>query len=462
MRWENFRSFADTGWVEVKPITVVIGSNNSGKTSLHAPLLLMKQTVESADPSTALVTAGELVDVGSFEDAVHCHRKEQAIGLSVQWDHALDPDRKQGALGADRPGSVHWKFIGSDGPSTVVLGETTIGDIFGRPLLTRRRMKSGNYSIAKFPEKLSTAKKSPVERAMVQRIRDAQPDGFLFSEDEIEQAGLLARARAQIAGSSGDNSEFYKLPASAALSMYRATVGYTRSAFEAFLNEIYYVGPIRERLRRFYEVSSARPQSVGTRGEDAPQLIYRWRHDLVRMDELDRWLSRFGFNQDLKIVEHGDYAFSLLLKGAKSTPSMGFVDLGFGLSQILPLIVQGLNASAGDMVVAEQPEIHLNPALQATLADLFVQFANDGLWSYIETHSEHLLLRLRRLVAEGVISSDMIALYYVERVGQKSHVRQIPMYSDGSIAPDTWPKEFFGESLRDAVGLAEAQMRLDH
>jgi predicted ATPase len=136
-----------------------------------------------------------------------------------------------------------------------------------------------------------------------------------------------------------------------------------------------------------------------------------------------------------------------------------YADTGFGVSQVLPLIVQGLYGDEDTMLIAEQPEIHLNPKLQALLADLFCDFASRKVNVLVETHSEHLLLRLRRLIAEGSIKSNQVALYYVERDKDKSLIREIPIKDNGHVEIKEWPRGFFQDSLRESIGLASAQSK---
>jgi len=119
--------------------------------------------------------------------------------------------------------------------------------------------------------------------------------------------------------------------------------------------------------------------------------------------------------------------------------------------------VQALTADPNSLTIAEQPEIHLNPRLQYLLADLFVEMANTEHRVIVETHSEHLLLRLRRLIAEKVIQSDKIAIYFVERIDGKSTVRQIPLEANGNIPSDQWPQGFFEDTLKESLALASAQ-----
>jgi predicted ATPase len=87
------------------------------------------------------------------------------------------------------------------------------------------------------------------------------------------------------------------------------------------------------------------------------------------------------------------------------------------------------------LTIAEQPEIHLNPRLQYVLADLFVEMANSDHRVIVETHSEHLLFRLRRLVADGKIDHKRVAIYFVEKVNGVSGIRRVDLLGNGHVCP---------------------------
>lgn len=166
-------------------------------------------------------------------------------------------------------------------------------------------------------------------------------------------------------------------------------------------------------------------------------------------------MQRFEFGESLELHNMSEDLFSLTFN--TKSKQTNIADAGFGASQVLPLVVQALAALRNSITLAEQPEIHLNPRLQVVLADLFVNMANADHRLVVETHSEHLLLRVRRLVARGEISPDKVAIYFVEKRGDASHIRQIPLGENGDIEPDVWPAGFFEDSLREAIGLASEQ-----
>lgn len=485
VEWRNFRSFENTGPLEIRPITVVIGSNNSGKTSLLAPLLLLKQTLESPTRATGLLTNGPLTNVGSFRDIVFQHRSDRTVSFTLTWDWSDDDVGPEGdnPIGNVPPVSARFDFSRSDTDDTAELCAYEVKDVYGRTMMLRRRSKDGHYTLEKVPE-LGEDEASDFDVLAQAILEQARPHHFLFTSEAFVHATIAqlqrleqdaenlqgedaeegAESSADIAqpeeGDDGPTTDpgpddpFFP---SKSVRLYTQIATIVENRIHKMLGQLHYIGPLRERPRRVYELSGEMPRDVGTRGEFAPEIIYRWEDRSERMQELQRWLRHFGFSEKLEAIGQGEYAFSLRLRRNKNAEPTALIDLGFGTSQILPLIVQGLISPRDRMIVAEQPEIHLNPALQAKLADLFVSFANDKHLSvFIETHSEHLLLRLRRLVAEDQIRSDDIAIYYVDRVRGRSRVRRVEMDDMGHI--EAWPDDFFEEGLHESIGLAEAQV----
>ena len=120
LRWKNFRAFEDTGWITLAPLTILIGPNNSGKTSITSPLRLLGQTVASSDGVTPLVTRGDLIDAGSYKDIVHQHdlAKELFFGIRYHIHESKEPpnNRRLGKIGKYPPGAAEFTFSGSEAP----------------------------------------------------------------------------------------------------------------------------------------------------------------------------------------------------------------------------------------------------------------------------------------------------------------------------------------------------------
>ena len=138
-------------------------------------------------------------------------------------------------------------------------------------------------------------------------------------------------------------------------------------------------------------------------------------------------------------------------------------DVGFGVSQVLPVLVMLAYARKGDTLILEQPEIHLHPAVQSGLADIIIETALVQV--IVESHSEHLLTRLQRRIAEVhlprglTLESRDIAMYFCEQPGKESRIERLEIDDFGNIS--NWPRDFFGNPLQDSVAMMEAAARRD-
>jgi predicted ATPase len=150
------------------------------------------------------------------------------------------------------------------------------------------------------------------------------------------------------------------------------------------------------------------------------------------------------------------------LKVKQYSLDLDITDVGFGISQILPIIVQGFWSVKNSLTMIEQPEIHLHPKMQADLADLFIDITGIEKPLYeknklelpkkhllIETHSEYLLKRLRRRISEGKISANDVAIYFVEPQKNdniSAKIKEIEISEDGTF---DWPHDFYEGELKE-------------
>lgn len=427
----------DSDWIDVRPITVLIGSNNAGKSSFIAPLLLLKQTLSSRNQEIGLVTRGNLANVGRFEDVVTDHDVKRDIVFGLRWA-ASPPTGEKRPLPEVPPGEAEFAFSGADS-AEIVLTRYEVRDRLRRPMLSRSRRSSGSYTIADIP----TKPPSPDDRTRGDwAALEERPNHFLFTADDVFAARYdqLAAER--------ELSPFAHLYAAIAFAAEREVLD--------ILEATSYLGPLREPLRRVYEISGDPPSDVGTRGEWAPEILYRT-PELGKSTR--QWMRHFDFGRSFDFETVRDEAFSIILRAGGGMPGVNAADTGFGASQILPLIVQGLVAPSGSLIITEQPEIHLNPRLQTRVADFFSHIAKEGGSVLCETHSEHLVMRLRTLLAQGEIDHEDVALYFVDRAEGEARIRPVAVDDDGRVAPNEWPHGFFQEATTEALALATEQVK---
>jgi predicted ATPase len=169
---------------------------------------------------------------------------------------------------------------------------------------------------------------------------------------------------------------------------------------------------------------------------------------------MNQWLGQeLGFvtGFDLTEIDPHRELFAIHGKDAKTGASVNLADTGYGVAQVLPVLLQLYFSRPGQLVLIEEPELHLNPAAQRILFDLVHEFASTGRQIVVETHSEHFLLRLRRRSLEQPELRRMIRLYYVERVERCSTLRELPLTEDGRL--DHWPAGFLDEAFEESLEL---------
>ena len=131
-------------------------------------------------------------------------------------------------------------------------------------------------------------------------------------------------------------------------------------------------------------------------------------------------------------------------------------DVGFGVSQILPVLILCYYVPEGSILILEQPEAHLHPKVQSKLADVLIDVVKKrNLQIILESHSEHLLHRLARRIAEGEISADDMALYACEINDGTSEIEPLKMDDYGNVS--NWPRDFFGDDAGDVFERAKAE-----
>ena len=235
----------------------------------------------------------------------------------------------------------------------------------------------------------------------------------------------------------------------------------TRS-YELFLRGMSYLGPILDDPRRFYISWGGRRSTVGKRGEYTVDIISY--DDAVR-NSVNQWFSRFSI--PYRIVDVRNVAASeitgtlsaMVLEDTRTGTIVTPVDVGFGISQILPVIVEGVAGTSG-IVFVDQPEVHLHPKLQAEIADLMVE-CEDKQW-IVETHSELLVRRILRRIAEGTIKSTDVSVLYVDPPntldsGTGSTIEVLDIQQSGKFSSTTpWPDGFFEDGYREMMATVRA------
>ena len=224
-----------------------------------------------------------------------------------------------------------------------------------------------------------------------------------------------------------------------------------KDALEQTLKVLFPMGPFRRPPERWYIFTGTSPQDVGYQGDMLPDLLFR-RPDLVK--NTNEWLERLDIGYKLDVesvgVRSNDLFEVRLIDTRRDNPvNVALPDVGFGISQLLPFVVQSL-ASERRIISIEQPEVHVHPRLQADLGDLLAEAIKEPRHNrfIVETHSEHLILRLQRLVYEKRITPEDISVIYVSRGQEGAQAQRLRLDEEGDFI-DEWPNGFFPERIRE-------------
>jgi hypothetical protein len=229
-----------------------------------------------------------------------------------------------------------------------------------------------------------------------------------------------------------------------------------RNALVTVFASIRYLGPLRALPDELVAIRGVSARYLGAAGEQTGQALAA-KPELI--EEVNAWFSRFSIPYQLEFSvavfgddEDGPQAGMLLLRHSSSGTLVSMRQVGFGIGQVMPVLVQSL-LSVDDLIVIEQPELHLHPALQSELGDLFINACNErGNRFLIETHSEHLLMRLGRRIREGAIPPDFVKVIYVDtRADGTAAIRELSLDEDGALI-DGWPGGFFDQDLTEIFG----------
>jgi predicted ATPase len=217
---------------------------------------------------------------------------------------------------------------------------------------------------------------------------------------------------------------------------------------------INHVSPIRAHPKRYYFLDKANINTV-LDPLDGNSLTEILKEDATVREQVNSWLETFGLHVDVLTLL--DNLHKLKIK--QNSLDYDITDVGFGISQILPVIVQGFLSFEHSLTMIEQPEIHLHPKMQADLADLFIDIVNGSparkqaskpnKYLLIETHSEYLLHRLRRRISEGKISAQDVAIYFVaprKDENTSSEIQEKEVFEDGAFE---WPQDFYEGELKE-------------
>ncbi len=454
---ENFKVWENTQNIELAPITVFFGSNSSGKSSIGQFLMLLKQSIALSDTQTVLYpgNANTLVDLGLPSDMVYDRDiNRRKIKFSYGWN--LDkPFQFNNALKKD----VTYQCDKVEFEAQIKIQDRTTFEV---DYFKYRLFDNDEY-------KLSIGMQRNEQSNAPKRSYQMTADKY----ELIRTQGRVWPIPAPI--------KFYGFPDEAIA--YYQNAGFVRQLnvlHTKLFATISYLGPLRVKAQRLYPWMGTIPDDVGDSGQNTINAILAAKgrqfnfKDKGKKKNFDgviaEMLKEMNLIDDFKIqkiaAERQEYDVKVKTKGAKVW--VDIPDVGFGVSQVLPVLVQLFYAQPGSIILMEQPELHLHPNAQAALADVMISAIKArenakerNIQLIIETHSEHFLRRLQRRIAEvnldKSLSIDQLRAYFADSTNTPPILNPLEIDLFGNIL--NWPEGFFGDITGDIYAQANAALR---
>lgn len=393
----NFKGIEGRTEFTLKPITIFIGGNSSGKSSCLHAIASLAQTIKLGNSKPVLILDDDYAQVhlGRFIEIAHSKNFTDSINLEIE----ASPFgmKLEGVIDLSGPCSAAYSFKCDKKTEEIWLENTrlTVGDFW---INFKGKKNSGTYTVT------SSIAKNKFEASL--------KANYFFTIDPRLEKDIYQREW---------------------MTLYFATEGIQRQ-IENSLRKTLYLGPFRQSPLRRYPFRGSTANEVGAQGEAAITMLaseYIQSRDKSHLAQINKWLSYLGLAKSVGVARVGSsdlFDVSLTLTDDNKLP---IADLGYGLSQVLPVLTQCSFADNNSTLLFEQPELHLHEGAARLLAGVFVETAvTKDSNIVIETHSKELVIELFNQINQGKLNVNDLVIYCVKREDGKSHYDAVGLEFD--------------------------------
>ena len=409
----GYKSLRKEQSIEVRPLTILAGANSSGKSSIMQPLLLLKQTLEAPFDPGALLLNGPHLKFTYANQLLSHGAKEFHVGIRADRHRMVVPYFiARAGKGFD---IKEMRIVGTDGNKTVS-PETASNEVLAILGIKEDLFPQGEWLIERvrcfFEMKLTGSRDN---------------DGQASEDDSLAQK--VARALRESLSISVTND------------------------IEESLQRIIHVPGLRGNPEREYPLTAVGDTFPGTFDNYVASVIEQWQtsNNDDEVEQLNNDLKMLGLTSTAIAERINDTQVRIqvgrLTTNGKTRDLVNITDVGFGVSQALPVLVALLTAQPGQLVYIEQPEIHLHPYAQSKMAEALAKAARRGVKVVVETHSSLLLLGIQTLVAKGELNPDDVILHWFTRSPRSGNTKVSTATLDEAGTFGEWPEDFADTEL---------------
>lgn len=417
---KNFRGIDESIDVDIKPITIFVGPNSSGKSSCIHALACLSQTMKVVADDRPLILDDETASVhlGRFIEVIHSKSYQDQIGLGVSLKNVSVLN-----LGIKRSGGKN------EFEQEIINGELRANYSFKCKKRTQEvTLESFNYTIAG----RSTGGKRSENRYNITFMSGRRVNvnsvglfdqGFLINDSALTVAGI----------EQPDFSPFDSVSLKSA-----------QTEIQSELIKTLYLGPFRKPPSRRYESRGAAPSEVGPMGESTITMLANESIQSTSRPHISviaGWLAHMKLAKGIDVSRIGSsdlFKVKLTLSDGDKFP---IADLGYGLSQVLPVLTQCSFAPKGSTLLFEQPELHVHPLAAKGLVQVFLDTVKTKAANIcLETHSPELVKAFFNSVRKGTLDKDDLQVYVVSRRGKKTKLKKVVVDEYGDNY-ENWEKD---------------------
>ena len=416
IRMKNFKSWKDSVEVKLAPLTGFFGTNSSGKSSLLQMLLLLKQSMEHEDSREIFFFGDEnsYVNLGDFREVIHDNNVEEPLelgfGCQIQNPFIIETDPPNG-----------------------------IGH--------RKKFK---LDVNSFTFEVTVLWQKNILSVVKENYRVKYEDKELLIDGNVSKRI--------------HNEPYWSRSTVPPISQFISKV-------KKLFNHVEYLGPVRVQPQRQYHWEGTHPKKIDQSGDGAIDAVLSAgvrklkssnKEDAVLIeDRISEWLQKMELAHSFRVIPTkslDDQNYEVRIRKSPSSAEVTLADMGYGLADVLPMLIYFYYVEEGSTLILEQPGVHLHPKVQADLADLLIKVINErNLQILVESHSEHLLTRLQLRIAEQKIGADQTALYFCKNENGTSNIKPLELDDLGNIK--NWPKDFFGNVRGDLLKMTREQVK---
>jgi predicted ATPase len=415
----GFKSLAEKQWIEILPLTLLAGTNSSGKSSIMQPLLLLKQTLEAPyDPGPLLLNGPNVKFTDASQILARTASRTSSDAFSIDIVEG-DGDNFTLYFSATKQGGVDLVRL------TATLGYEELNLTPG--------MSDADIAAA-----------LPVEILSKAQIVSGMQFELLQWQTIRVRCFLEARMYDEMFG----RYTGFRVP--------------DTSAVAAALRAIIHVPGLRGNPERTYKTTAVGGEFPGTFDNYVASVIAQWQAQRdPRLERLSQDLAEVGLTTSVEAAQLDSTQVEIRVarvarkKGSKRADMVSIADVGFGVSQTLPVLVALLVAQPGQLVYIEQPELHLHPRAQAALAPILARATTRGIKVVVETHSALLLRAVQTLVARGELATNLVKLHWFQRGDDgATAITSADLDEDGAFG--AWPEDFDDVILQTEAAYLDA------